>query len=69
MRDAEGRGVGDRLARYVHPPLVKAEPVDCSQHGHPQRIGLESAGGKRTGMKVTIWIDSKVKLEQHQKQS
>lgn len=35
----------DPLARYVHPPLVEPEPVDRCQHGHPQRVGLESAPG------------------------
>lgn len=39
----------DPLARYVHPPLVKTEPVDRRQHGHPERIGLESVGAKKTG--------------------
>lgn len=37
------------LARYVRPPLVKTEPVDGRQHGHPERIGLESVGAKTTG--------------------
>ena len=42
-------GEEDPLARYVHPPLVKTEPVDRRQHGHPERIGLESVGAKKTG--------------------
>ena len=42
-------GEEDTLARYVHPPLVKTEPVDRRQHGHPEWIGLESVGAKKTG--------------------
>jgi hypothetical protein len=42
-------GEEDPLARYVHPPLVKTEPVDRRQHGNPERIGLESVGDKKTG--------------------
>jgi len=42
-------GEEDTLARYVHPPLVKTEPVDRRQHGHPEWIGLESVEAKKTG--------------------
>ena len=47
------------LARYVHPPLVKPETVYRRQHGHSERVGLESAGGKKREMKVSIWLTGK----------
>lgn len=42
------------LARYVHPPLVKTEAVDRRQHGHPERIRLESVGGRASRLVSTL---------------
>jgi len=47
------------LARYVHPPLVKPETVYRRQHGHSERVWLESAGGKKREMKVSIGLTGK----------
>jgi hypothetical protein len=56
-------GEEDPLARYVHPPLVKTEPIDRRQHGHPERIGLESVGGKKTGNEGQYLDTSEAELE------
>lgn len=40
--------------RYVRPPLVKSEPVDRREHGHPKWIRLKSAGNKEKQKQISF---------------
>jgi hypothetical protein len=60
----------DALARYIHPPLIQAETVDCRQQSHPEWIRLKSARGMKNDIMVSrsfFRVDSKVgaKTKQH----